>query len=180
MAPYSESELQSLELISDFLLVYKLMQKSRELYGLSSSKILLKVVKESIEKAYDEFQTHYVNKICGPFTALEKIEDFQMAEAAFEFNRNIENLLKLNLKKEIRDYLPLGFADIQKNLEILIKIPEQNFQFSGRSSCIESNSNEKKKESYLEPMNTMREKGKSYNRFLNYIFEFWDFILLCF
>ena len=160
--PLNESRLQNIELISDFLLTFKLMQKTRTLYGLSSSKIFLKIIKQANRQAYDEFQTHYVNKICGPFTALEKIEDFQMAESAFDFNKTIEKLLKLNLKKEIGDYLPLGFGDIERNFEILVQVPEQDFEISAESSGVRMFMDLKSSErdSYLEPMSSMRAKGE--------------------
>ena len=162
---------QNLNLINEFLLLFKLFDKTRSLYGEASAKIFFKRVRQSIRTVYDEFQTNYVNVLCGPFSVLEKLEDFQLTEHALEVNEAVEELLEQPSGALVFENLPLRFVKLNEIFEALNEIPDyKDLQSTLKNSNDESSMDYRlitdeaekgDKSSFFEPHETMRAQSKS-------------------
>lgn len=133
----SEIEIQNLKIINEFLLIYKLLEKTRTLYGIPSGNIFIQSLKDSIKTVYEEFQTIYIEQLYAPSSSvLQKLEDFELKEQAFKFNEKISNILNLKEIEKLDDFFLSKTIDLENNFERLSSFI-QDFQ---RTSDFGSNS----------------------------------------
>lgn len=116
--------LQNLKLINEFLLAFKLLDKTRTLYGIPSGNIFIKSIKQSIKSTYEEFQLTYVEQLYGPFSVLQKLEDVEMMEHAFGINKGILDLLNSKQRDHIEDIIPNSLIVIEEGFSSLARIPD--------------------------------------------------------
>lgn len=120
----NEEKLQNLKLINNFLLIFKLLDKTRKLYGIPSGNIFIKSIREASIEGYKEFQKNYIEQLYSPFTVLQKLEEVELSEHAFEINHGISDLLKTKEKHSLSSLLPNRLLRIEEGFCSLSKIPD--------------------------------------------------------